>query len=208
LRAEDSLPMTTTTKRTVRCLLLGLMLVAVGASAQQRTMYRCTVDGKTAWSDRPCAAGAPALGSIGPERESRSAGMTSMPMVPKAANYIEYLSPLCAELNEGMRNGPARGLGARALYELHSSYRERCSDDDQAARKRFAEEQAKRREAANNEQMAEKRERDMIKVSREQCDEMYRIVHTRRKKLDTMTPGERADFDRFEANWKSRCRAA
>jgi hypothetical protein len=197
--------MTTTA---IRGLLLGLALLAAGEASAQRTLYRCSVDGQTSLSDRPCA-GRPATGlaAIGPTREARSSGL-STPGVAKASDYLEYLSPICAELNEGMRNGPARGLGTRALQELYTSYRERCSDDDQAARKRFAEEQSKKRDARNNELAAEKRERDRVTLTREQCDEMYRIAHGRRKKVDTMSAGERADFERFEANWKARCQPA
>jgi len=36
---------------------------------------------------------------------------------------------------------------------------------------------------------------------------MYRIAHGKRQKVATMTPGERADFDRFEGNRQARCRA-
>jgi hypothetical protein len=42
-------------------------------------------------------------------------------------------------------------------------------------------------------------------LSRQQCDEMYRIVHGRRQKVAAMAPGERSDFERFEANWQARC---
>ena len=192
-------------RTTVRWLLFGLALLGGGEASAQRTLYRCNANGQTVMSDRPCTGEAAAgLTGIGPERERRST-LALPTAVGKAADYLEYLSPLCAELNEGMRNGPARGLGPRALLELHQSYRERCGEEDQAARKRFAEAQQKRREARNDELVAEKRERDQARLTREQCDEMYRIVHGRRKKLDTMTTGERADFERFEANWKSRC---
>ncbi|MEO5845577.1 MAG: hypothetical protein ABIQ33_12135 [Caldimonas sp.] len=192
----------------IRWLLLGLALAAGGQAAAQRMLYRCVIDGKTSLSDRPCAERpSPSFAVIGPAREPRQS-MSSTPMVSKAATHLDYLSPLCAELNEGMRNGPARGLGPRALAELHSSYRERCGEDDAVARKRFVEEQAKKRDAHNNELLAEKRERDLVKLTREQCDEMYRIAHNRRKKLEALSPGERADFERFEANRKSRCQPA
>jgi len=34
---------------------------------------------------------------------------------------------------------------------------------------------------------------------------MRRILQGKRQRLDSMTPGERADFERFEATWRSRC---
>ena len=190
----------------IRGLLVVLALSAGGEAAAQRTLYRCVVDGRAALSDRPCAGGVgTGLGAIGPARETRSLH-TSAPMsVSKASDYLGYLSPVCSELNEGIRNGPARGLGSRALHELQNAYRERCSDDEQNARRRMAEDQTKKREAQKNELLAEKRERERVTLSRDQCDEMYRIAHGRRKKLEAMAAGERADFERFEANWKARC---
>lgn len=172
----------------------------------QRTMYRCTTDGRASLSDRPCE-GRPATGlaSIGPVREARSGQSPSWGSPQKASDFLDHLSPLCAELNEGLRNGPGRGLGHTAMSELRTSYRERCSDDEQAARKRLAEEQSKHRDARESALAADRREIAHVKLSREQCDEMYRIAAARRKKLDTMSGGEREDFERFQANWKSRC---
>ena len=37
---------------------------------------------------------------------------------------------------------------------------------------------------------------------------MYRIVHGKRQKVATMSPGERSDFDRFEATWQARCKSS
>jgi hypothetical protein len=34
---------------------------------------------------------------------------------------------------------------------------------------------------------------------------MKRILQSKRQRLDTMTPGERGDFERFEATWRTRC---
>jgi hypothetical protein len=194
------------TTATFRCLLVALALWSGGEASAQRTLYRCTVDGQTSLSDRPCVGGvATGLGASGPARDARPVSLSSTPPAPKASSYLEYLSPPCAGLAEALRTGSARGLAARALYELRSSYQERCSDDDLAARKRFIEDLAKQRDARNSQLAVEKRERDLVTQTREQCDEMYRIAHGRRKKLDTMSAGERADFERFEANWKARC---
>ncbi|MEO8835602.1 MAG: hypothetical protein ABI364_02575 [Caldimonas sp.] len=159
-------------------------------------------------SDRPCG-GRPATGlaAIGPNRGDRPAysAYPTERSVGRASEYLGYLSPQCAELKEGLRNGPARGLGSRAMSELATSYHERCSEDEQNARKRLTEEQGKKREVRDNEAKAEKAEQDRVRLSREQCDEMYRIVHRRRQTLETMGEGGRADFRRFEANWKARC---
>jgi hypothetical protein len=183
-----------------------LCLTVWSSASAQRTTYNCSADGRTYLSDRPCAGRpATALASIGPAANTRSGSDGRERQVGRAESHLDYLSPLCAELNEGLRNGPARGLGSRAVSELASSYRERCGDEDQQARRRVAEEQKKRREARDDDVRAENVERARAKLSREQCDEMYRIAHGKLKKLSSMTPGERSDFDRFEANRQARC---
>ena len=192
--------------------LLGLVLAfgAIEDAQAQRPMYRCSFEGRAYLSDRPCE-GRPAtgLGSIGPTRDERSAFRSSSDRsTNKAADYLGYLGPECAELNEGLRNGPARGLGSRAQDELRNSYQEHCGEEERAARNRLADDESRKADARRREQAAESSERDRKKLTREQCDEMYRIIHGRRQKVATMSPGERSDFDRFEATWQARCRSS
>lgn len=192
-----------------RMLCLAVVLAAPNPSFAQRTMYRCSTDGRAYLSDRACEGRpATALGSIGPTREDRQAyRMSGERSTNRAADYLGYLSSQCAELNEGLRNGPARGLGARALGELRESYRQRCADEERSARKRLAEDEAGKADVRKREQAAETSERDQRKLTHEQCDEMYRIIHGRRQKVASMSPGERSDHDRFEATWQARCKS-
>ena len=194
----------------VRLLVFVSAFAAVDDAAAQRPMYRCSTDGRVYLSDRPCEGRpATAIGSIGPTRDERSAYRSSNERSPnKAADYLGYLGPECAELNEGLRNGPSRGLGSRAYEELRNSYRDRCGEEERVARSRFAEDQSKKADARRRDQQAEASELDRRKLSREQCDEMYRIIHGRRQKVATMSPGERSDFDRFEATWQARCKSS
>jgi hypothetical protein len=39
----------------------------------------------------------------------------------------------------------------------------------------------------------------------QRCDEQLRILHSRRKRGDTVTNGERADLARFEATYRKTC---
>ena len=193
--------------RTTLHLCVAALCLASGSNASaQRATYACSSEGRVYYSDRPCA-GRPAtsLAAIGPTRSNPSSTDSRDRQVRKAVSYLDYLSPLCAELNEGLRNGPGRGLGSRALAELASSYRDRCGDEDREARLRLAEEQKKRSDARADDLRAENVERARVKLTREQCDEMYRIAHGKLKKLATMSPGERSDFDRFEATRQARC---
>jgi hypothetical protein len=186
---------------TIRWAVFACALSSCLGALAQRAVYRCNGGSGAYISDRPCGG---ALAAIGPVPAPRAAPVRDRP-VSKASDYLSYLSPTCAELNEGMRNGPARGLSGRALSELHTSYRERCSQDEQEARKKLAEDQKRQQAERDGQLAAASKERERDKLSREQCDEMYRIAHGKRQKVAAMSPGERADFERFEANWKARC---
>jgi len=191
-----------------RLLALCAFLPACAPSDAQRPMYRCSAEGRAYLSDRPCEGGAGSSPAIGPSGDGRSAMESRYGPAPDVSAVLNHLSPECASLREGVRTGPARGLGSRAMAELVASYWKRCAEEEQVARRRLAEEQQKRREVRDREVATEKVERDRAKLTREQCDEMYRIAYGKRAKLATMTPGERADFDRFEATRQARCGAA
>jgi len=63
----------------------------------------------------------------------------------------------------------------------------------------------RQRDAREREERAARLELDRDKLNREQCAEMKRILQSKRQRLETMTPGERSDFERFEATWRGRC---
>lgn len=193
--------------KTIQGWIATLALLACTDAFAQRTMYRCSVDGHATLSDKPCT-GRPStsLTAVGPQRDRPTYSSADV-ATGRAAEYLDFMSPACAELNEGMRNGPARGLGSRAMSELQRSYRERCSEEEQVARRRLGDEQSRRRDERNRDLAAERSERERLKLSREQCDEMYRILHVRRPKVPSMTPGERSDFQRSESTWQARCRS-
>ena len=99
----------------------------------------------------------------------------------------------------------ARGLGITAQRELQEVYRQQCSDEESRARRLLQDERNRQRDAREREERAGRLELDREKLNREQCAEMKRILQSKRQRLDTMTPGERGDFERFEATWRTRC---
>jgi hypothetical protein len=188
-------------------LLVAWMVVAPGAMSQ--AMYRCSNGSSTYISDRPCA-GAPAgkLGALAPAPSRGDyAAPSYSPPVGKAPDHLAYLSPPCASLNDAIRTGPARGLKSQAMSDLRNEYRNKCEDDEHSARQKVYEDKRERRDQAKAAQQAEQRDRQRAAANREQCQELLRILHGKRKQLDTMTPGEKADFQRFEASYQERCKA-
>ncbi|NUZ07675.1 hypothetical protein [Piscinibacter koreensis] len=94
------------------------------------------------------------------------------------------------------------------MAELRASYSQQCADDEARARHRYTELQGAKRVELMQQERAQKSEQDRQRLAQEQCDEMYRIVALKRKKVPEMNSGERADFERFQENWRSRCPGA
>ena len=170
--------------------------------------YRCGSGSTTYYSDRPCgvASGNTRLGAYGPVTAPvRNAPSYYYPSMAKAPEHLAYMSVECAELSEGLRTGPARGLTGSTLSELRENYAKRCSEDEQQARQRVYQEHSDQRAQRKANDQAQRDERKRAVVNSEQCYEMLRILHGKRQRAAGMSAGEKADLELFEANYKSRC---
>ena len=123
----------------------------------------------------------------------------------KAGEHLQYMSVECANLAEGLRTGPARGVRGAALSELSENYRRQCGEDEQQARQRLSQDQSDERTQRKRQDQARSDDRKRAVIASEQCNEMLGALHARRQRSATMTPGEKADLDLFEANYKARC---
>ena len=137
------------------------------------------------------------------------ASAQTRPAEPRPAerppDLLQFQNARCAELSEAVRTGAARGLSRATQRELVEAYGQQCADEAARARALLSEERARQRDAREREERSARLELDRDKLNREQCAEMKRILQTKRQRLETMTPGERGDFDRFEATWRGRC---
>lgn len=171
-----------------------------------QTMYRCANGASSYLSDRPCSAPVRAtLGAYGTAPERPAYGQNYTPTLDRAPEFLPYLSPECAQLNDAIRTGPARGLKSGAMSELHLDYRQRCVEDEQQARQRLSQVKNEQRDGRRQAQAQVSGEKARATLTSEQCYETLRILAARRKRADTMSPGERSDLDLFEANYKARC---
>jgi len=182
-------------------------LAGVAPIATAQGTYLCTSNGRTWSSPGPCPDGAASqridVGRRGDPRPPSTPGEGRPVDRPPALPQVQ--SARCAEIGEALRTGSARGLGRQALQELYDAYRQQCADEEARARGLAQEDRNRQREAREREERAARLELDRDKLNRDQCLEMRRILQAKRQRLDSMTPGERADFERFEATWRSRC---
>lgn len=181
--------------------------LAVAANSAMAQTYRCTKGSSTYYSDRPCKQ---EFGAIGPQQGHREpayqANTGYIPPVGKAPDHQRYMSATCASLNDAIRTGPARGLTSSTMNDMRNEYSAKCGEEERAAMKRAWEDRRQKGEEQRSQQMAEQAEQRRETTSREQCAELLRILAGKRRQFDSMNAGEKADFQRFEANYNQRCK--
>lgn len=171
-------------------------------------MHRCTDGGRVYYSDRACpASGSTRITTFGPARENSYASRSpSTSRLEKAPEHQTYLSAECASLSDAIRTARTRGVGYDTQSELREEYNRKCREQEREARKLLNEQESQRRQEAREQRTAQQQERAQASMTLEQCREMGRIVAERKKRYDTMTVGEKGDFERFQANFGERCR--
>jgi len=200
-----------TRKSGLRAMLTGLLMLGAGLAADTtfaQSVYRCKSGNSTFVSDRPCPAGTGStLGVAGATPTYGSPTQASSYQRPsETPEHTRYLSAACADISEAIRTGPSRGVRGDVLSGLHREYREKCADEDQAARQRVYEEQRRQRDDKRSAQAAERQQQQQARLTQEQCSEMLRILAGKRQHAAAMNEGERGDLQRFEANYAERCK--
>jgi hypothetical protein len=194
-------------------------VLATSAWAQS-TMYSCRSTNGSYMSTRPCppvadnADGSTRIRVYGSSENSQPYRDTTrtpsyssgyLPAPPRAEKHLEYLSPRCAEVAEAIRTGPARGVRGDVINELHREYRANCAEEDRDARTRAQQRESAVRDQPQSQQRMAVAAKEQSNFEHEQCQEMLRILTAKRKRLDSMTDGEKLDFQRFSDNYKARC---
>jgi hypothetical protein len=192
--------------RTAWLAILAFAAFTFAGSADAQVRYQCrTATGSIYISDRPCGS----TGSVSPPvyygpTEQTPTYTRPLPGIGEAPEYITYMSPRCSALNDALRTASARGLDSRTQSEMHRNYQRECAEDESDARSRWAGERGEKKQMARSEAESAKRAQERTKLQQEQCAESKRILLTKRQRTD-LTEGERAELQRFEANYKTRC---
>jgi len=189
----------------------GLLLSLAGTDAAAQNLYRCPgplkADGSNSQvlQDRPCTGVPSRLGAYGgtPSRSTFGAGHSGT--LAKAPEHLAYLSRACVELNEAIRTGPTRGLHASTLSELHANYQRQCSEDDREARMKAYETQQRAADLRRQQKQLEQAQRREAVNEASRCTELARLVADKRRRYDSLTPGQRDDAGRFEQRYQERC---
>ncbi len=183
------------------------------AAAQSQGMHQCTTaSGQIWWSRTPCPAGpssaSTTLRQYGPvpERSANAVRPVSPGLQGQANAHTQYLSAECARIADAIRTGPSRGVSSAVVRDLRVEYQKKCQDEDQEARQQAwnaeKRERTERKAALEAQQAARA---DAARVTA-QCDEMLSALSAKRRRADTLTPGERDDLARFQARYDERCK--
>lgn len=189
------------------------MATSSAVSYAEVRSYLCRAGDTWYQSTRPCPAELPLSVSSTRLRkygeEPRFAGPTqrrsTLPQPADAPEHLEYLSSRCAEISEGIRTGPARGVPHSTIADLRREYEKKCREEDREARQQVAADKNAERERWLGERKAKRTQAQEAARYAQRCDEQLRILHSRRKRADSMTDGERADLVRFEATYRETC---
>jgi hypothetical protein len=121
---------------------------------------------------------------------------------------LRYMSPRCAQLYEMQLSGPQRGMRTVTQGSLREEFQSRCPEAVSEARAGLYQDQLRSYYAQSGQKAAARMAAEQDRLTREQCDEMLSNLVGRRKRVDTMSDGEKVDLARFEAIYSNRCKAS
>lgn len=192
--------------RIVSLSLLALSGLMAAAPAQAQA-YRCSNGGALYYSDRPCSGGAaPKMGAFGDARAQNAVPVLRTPPRPgKPDEHIKYLNPACADIAEAIRTAPARGVRSDVVSGLRDEYREKCSLQDEEARRQHQQDvQAKYgQQRAEREALAQQREQAQKQAA--QCNGMRDVIALKRSREASLNETEIAALRSLEASYNGRC---
>lgn len=178
--------------------LFALLCVTPAAFA---ATYRCEVGGSVVLTDKPCVgASPPPMGSIGPARTTSASYQPRTPTMEQAPEHHRYLSQRCAEISDAIRTAPSRGVGYATVNDLRREYEQKCSEDDQYARRQASDARRKEREgqqAVRNE--AERARQDADRL-REKCVAIRDSLRNRRVENETERLNKAAAEEAYNAS--------
>lgn len=170
--------------------------------------YQCKRNnGSTYQTNRPCPeSGMVYYGPVENNMPSRSDGTYSR--IQPAGPELQYLSPECSRLSEGIRTAPARGVKYDVVQASQKEFSEKCSEELSEARQKFYNSKSEKKKAELDDkkstqyQVALSKEDEARKFR--QCAEMRGALNNRKAKANP-TDGEKNDVLVFEQRYRERC---
>lgn len=186
--------------------LLAAIGLLAGAGAQAQS-YRCVSGGNVYYSDRPCSGPPPGrMGAYGDARAQMAVPLQRpLPSAGKAQEHVKYLSPACADIAEAIRTAPARGVRSDVISGLREEYREKCSVQDEEARRQHQQDLAARSGQQRAEREALALQREQAQKQAAQCSGMRDVIALKRSREASLNETEVAALRALESSYNGRC---
>jgi len=190
-----------------------MILVGVAvlwAAAAQAQAYRCSSGGSTYISDKPCGTGQATgrVGSFGPTAAPPSPSYTQQYTRPSSVEpHVKYLGAECASISEGMRTAGVRGVRGNVVYELQHEYQQKCSLEDQEARRKVQQESARDMNQKQAQRDAVVTARAQTQQTAERCAGMRDVIGLKRNRESTLNEKEVAALRALEVTFNEQCLA-
>jgi len=190
-------------RRPAQQLLLPLLLSLLSTATVAQT-YRCTADGRSYYSDRPCAA-EPKLQSYG-GRDAQVATYTPLPQgAPRAEEHLKYLGSECAAISEAVRTAPARGVRHAEVNALRKDYEAKCAYEDRDARARVNSDRQQQYQEHQARKDADARSQKAAAAQRDRCVGMRDVIAVRRKHASELNAKEQDSLRALEKTFNEVC---
>ena len=189
----------------IRCMALLVMFQATQWAHAQ--VYRCSSGGSTYLSDRPCPVlPKTQLGGYGPLTSGTYVPYSApLPDAPRAQDYVKYLGAACASISEAIRTGPTRGVRGDVIRGLQEEYSQKCSVEDQDARRHAQQDKAQDLQGKLAERDNGVRERQQVKARLDYCNGMKDVIGLKRKRESSLNPTEVEALRNLEKAYNIRC---
>jgi hypothetical protein len=178
----------------------GLMLLSAitgMAPAHAQAVFKCKhPDGSTFFSDRDCG---------GSEKLSQPQDAARKATGPLSVE--QFLSPRCQRLRAALHRRMSAGYDDDGAERTNRSneYESLCRAEEQDAQERLYQRQHDLREQERQAIRAREEARQRQVREQAQCVELGKIIRARQAQLNSMTPGERSDFERSRTAFMQRC---
>jgi hypothetical protein len=185
-----------------------LVALTVWIGQVHAQIYQCKRNnGSTYQTNRPCPeSGMVYYGPVDNNAPSRSDGTYSR--IQPAGPELQYLSPECSRLSEGIRTAPARGIKYDVIQASQKEFAEKCSEELSEARQKYYNSKSEKKTAeledkkSTQHQVALSKEDEARKFR--QCAEMRGALNNRKAKANP-TDGDKNDVLVFEQRYRERC---
>lgn len=179
------------------------------AAAQKPNLCNAGAGQQAYWSDRPCpsSTGLHTVPQPNPPlpRRTDTAFTRNQTFAPDAPPWYPHLSGPCKSLNDALRTAHQRGLRSDTREGLQREWAMRCVEDEINARRMLVGEvigEVRTQQAARQAAQAQS---EQAQNQRARCDEMLRIIATKRQRTD-LSAGQREDFERFQQRYQESCK--